>query len=96
MKLTDYLKKTSKQNHILYECTSSENHAIIKERPSDKASDISISVLKRAAASISGHLSGFIKKLIDLGIVPKIRYWVKLPQKRRRTISNLTTTVPFP
>ena len=69
---TDYLKKRVSKSIFLQECNYSEICDIIKEFASDKASDICVTVLKRAAAKISGQLSGFFNKFIELGTFPDI------------------------
>ena len=45
---------------------------IIKDFEGDKASDISVKVLKRIAIYISSHLSGFINYFMQLGVFPKL------------------------
>ena len=69
---TDYLKKRVCSSIFLCECSSNEVYDIIKEFEGDKASDISVTVLKRAAANVSGHLSWFFNKFMDLGTFPRI------------------------
>ena len=69
---TEYLKKRVCSSIFLYECSSNEIIDIIKELEADKASDVSVAVLKRAATQISGHLSGFFNKFMELGTFPKI------------------------
>ena len=43
----------------------------MKEFQSDKASDISVRVLKRVAVHVAEHLSGFINKFMELGTFTK-------------------------
>ena len=61
-KFTDFLsnQKQVLNSIYLYHCSSEDILNIIKEFESDKASDISVKVLKRIAFYISQHLSGFI------------------------------------
>ena len=67
---TEYLKKRVNNSMFFNECSSFEICNIIKEFACEKASDISVKVLKRAAANISGHLSGLFNKFIELGTFP--------------------------
>ena len=50
----------------------SEVCEIIKEFQSDKASDISVRVLKIVAVHVAEHLSGFTNKFMELGTFPKL------------------------
>ena len=68
----DYLKKRVSGSMFLFECSSEEILKIIKEFESGKASDISLTVLKKCAIHISGHLSGFINNFMMSGEFPKI------------------------
>ena len=70
----DFLAKRKRiiESIFLYECSSEDVLTVIKDFECDKASDISVRVLKRIAPYIAGHLSGFINKFIQLGIFPKI------------------------
>ena len=70
-KFTDYLDKRVCSSIFLYQCNRSEVCEIIKEFQSDKASDISVRVLKRVAVHVAEHLSGFINKFMELGTFPK-------------------------
>ena len=67
----------SKQKRIhssifLYQCSSEDVLKIIKDFEGDKASDISVKVLKRIAIYIASHLSGFINYFMHLGVFPKL------------------------
>ena len=66
-KFTDYLGNSM----FLFDCSSNEIHTIIKEFENDKASDISISVLKKCAPFISERLSQFLYSFMRLGIFPQ-------------------------
>ena len=70
-KFTDYLDKRVCSSRFLYQCSRSEVSEIIKEFQSDKASDISVRVLKRVAVHVAEHLSGFINKFMELGTFPE-------------------------
>ena len=52
-KFTDYLGNRISSSMFLFDCSSNEIHTIIKEFENDKASDVSISVLKKCAPFIS-------------------------------------------
>ena len=71
-KYTDYLNKRVCSSKFLYQCSGGEVCEIIKEFQSDKASDISVRVLKRVAGNVAEHLSGFINKFMELGTFPKL------------------------
>ena len=72
-KFTDYFNKRVCSSIFLYQCSRSEVCEIIKEFQSDKASDISVRVLKRVAVHVAEHLSGFnINKSMELGTFPKL------------------------
>ena len=70
----DFLSKQKRihSNIFLYQCSSEDVIKIIKDFEGDKASDISIKVLKRIAKHISGHLSGFINYFVQIGIFPNL------------------------
>ena len=53
-------------------CDCEEIEKIIKSFQNDKASDISVSILKRCAPLISGHLSSFLNAFMESGTFPKI------------------------
>ena len=69
-----YLKDRSENfNSIfLYPCDEIEIRKTIKEFESGKASDISLTVLKRCSHLLSGHLSDFYNKFLKIGILPEI------------------------
>ena len=69
---TTYLKNRIHSSIFLHQCSSEEILEIITEFEGDKASDISVRVLKKVAIHISRHLSGFINEFMELGIFPKI------------------------
>ena len=73
-KFTDFLSNQKRvlNSIYLYQCSSEDIFCIIKEFESDKASDISVKVLKRIAFYISQHLSGFINYFMQLGVFPKL------------------------
>ena len=81
-KFTDYLDKRVCSSTFLYQCSRSKVCEIIKEFQSDKASDISLIVLKRVAVHVAEHLSGFIniKQIYGAGYIPKIiKDWKNKP-----------------
>ena len=57
---------------FLSPCTKEEIERLVSEFENDKASDISVIVLKKCAAVVSGHLSNFFNTFMELGIFPKI------------------------
>ena len=69
---TDYLQQRVCGSLLLFECNSEEILKIINELESGKASDISLTVLKKCATHISSHLSGFINTFIKSGTFPDI------------------------
>ena len=67
----------SKQQRIhssifLYQCSSEDVIKIIKAFEGDKASDISVKVLKRISPYIARHLSGFINYFMQTGKFPNV------------------------
>ena len=70
----DFLSKQKRIHNsiFLYQCSSEDILKVIKDFEVDKASDISVKVLKRIAKYLSGHLSGFINHFMQLGIFPKL------------------------
>ena len=66
-KFIDFLSNQKRvlNSIYLYQCSSEDVFSIIKEFESDKASHISVKVLKRIALYISQHLSGFINYFVD-------------------------------
>lgn len=69
---TKYLKKRVGGSMFLANCDEEEIRQIIKELENDKASDISITILKKCSKFISRHLSGFLNNFMMKGIFPKI------------------------
>ena len=57
---------------FLTPCDSDEIESTIKSFQGDKASDISISVLKKCSPIISWHLAGFLNSFMESGIFPSI------------------------
>ena len=71
-KFTDYLDKRVCSSIFLYQCSRSEVCEIIKEFQSDKASDISIRVLKIVAVHVAEHLLRLYIQIYGAGYIPKI------------------------
>ena len=95
-KFTDYLDKRVCTSIFLCQCNRSEVCEIIKEFQSDKASDISVRVLKRVAVHVAEHLSGFINKFMELGTFPKSLKMGKISLFIKRVMfSYLTITAPY-
>lgn len=69
---TNYMKNRVSTSIFLSPCTSEEIRDIIKNFENDKASDISILILKHCAPLISGHLSGFFNNFMKSGTFPEI------------------------
>ena len=67
-----YTNKRVRNSIFLSPCTCDEIEEIIKSFENDKASDISIVVLKKCSKLLSGHLSGFINTFMGCGIFPSI------------------------
>ena len=69
-----YLKNKNRVACSIYlsECSSDEILKIINSFENDKASDMSVVVLKRCANYISGHLSEFMNYFMQAGIFPQI------------------------
>ena len=57
---------------FLSPCTGEEVEKIIHNFENDKASDISVTILKKCATVISEHLSGFFNMFMESGTFPKI------------------------
>ena len=53
-------------------CDYEEVEKIIKSFQNDKASDISVSILKKCAPLISGHLSNFMNAFMESGTFPNV------------------------
>lgn len=70
----DYLDPKLKINDSMFmeDCSEIEIHDIIKSLENDKASDISIPILKRCSGYILEHLSKFFKSFLRNGIFPGI------------------------
>ena len=67
-----YLNNRVMDSIFLSPTSSDEVLEIIKNFENDKASDISIVILKKCAQYISGHLSGFLNEFINSGMFPDI------------------------
>ena len=67
-----YLKNRVSNSVFLFPCSSDDIENTIREFANDKASDISVLVLKNCATAISGHLSGFFNVFMESGIFPDI------------------------
>ena len=65
-------KKRPTNSIFLHPCDSTEVERIIRELDNGKASDISITVLKKCSKYLSGHLSGFFNWFLENGIFPHI------------------------
>ena len=74
MNFNDFLSKQQRihSSIFLYQCSSDDVIKIIKDFEYDKASDISVRVLKRISTLIAGHLTGFINHFIHVGVFPDI------------------------
>ena len=57
---------------FLSPCDTEEIEKIIKDFQNDKASDISIIILKKSAFLLSRHLVGFLNAFMESGIFPKV------------------------
>ena len=66
------MKNRVSSSIFLSSCTSDEIEGIIRNLENDKASDISVMILKKCATIISRHLSGFYNKFMEAGTFPKI------------------------
>ena len=75
---TNYMSDRVLSSIFLSSCTSDEIGRVIREFENDKASDISVTILKKCATYISGHLSGFFNKFMESGIFPIIRYLINV------------------
>ena len=67
-----YLKNKVLGSIFLSPCTRNEIESIITSFENNKASDVSITILKKCAMYISGHLSGFFNKFMNDGTFPNI------------------------
>ena len=71
---TDFSKYFNKPvcgSIFLSSCTSDEIGAVIRDLENDKASDISITILKKCETYISSHLSCFFNKFMEQGTFPQ-------------------------
>ena len=68
----DYFDKRVSGSIFLIPCDKDEIEKTIKSFQNDKASDISISVLKKCSPLISCHLAGFFNFFMESGTFPKI------------------------
>ena len=66
-----YFNKRVSGSIFLTPCDKEEIEETIKSFQNDKASDISIFVLKKCISYISGHLAGFLNCFMESGIFPK-------------------------
>ena len=66
-----YFNKRVSGSIFLTPCDKEEIEETIKSFQNDKASDISIFVLKKCIFHISGHLAGFLNCFMESGIFPK-------------------------
>ena len=69
---TIYLKNRVSSSIFLSPCTSSEIESKIQEFDNNKASDISVALLKKCAPYISWHLSSFFNKFMECGAFPQV------------------------
>ena len=69
-----YLKvnKSFSSSMFLCPCDQQEIERIISGLENGKASDISVTVLKKSSALLSGHLTGFFNWSLENGVFPKI------------------------
>ena len=68
-----YFKDKRVQNSIfMSETSSGEIEDIVQSFENNKASDISVFILKKCIKCISGHLSGFLNQFMARGIFPDI------------------------
>ena len=67
-----YLNNRVANSIYLSSTSSNEVENIIRDFENDKASDISVVILKQCAKFISGHLSGFFNQFLESGSFPDI------------------------
>ena len=67
-----YFNKRVSNSIFLAPCDSEEIEKTIKTFQGDKASDLSISVLKKCSPIISHHLAGFLNSFMESGTFPSI------------------------
>ena len=66
------LKRSVSDTIFLYPCDQQEIEKIIRDLENGKASDISITVLKKSSTLLSGHLSAFFNWFLENGLFPGI------------------------
>ena len=71
-KFQKFFNKKVVNSIFLSPCNSDEIEQTIKSFQGDKASDISISILKRCSPFISCHLSRFLNSFMESGVFPNI------------------------
>ena len=86
--LKSYLNDRVHQRIFLSPTSPSELVEMIKSLENDKASDISIIILKKCFYYISGHLSGFFNKFIELGKFPDVLKVGKMTPIYKKEIPN--------
>ena len=86
-----YLNDSVTGSIFLADCFSLEVEDIIKEFGSDKASDISVSILKLCATKLSSHLANFFNTFMSLGIFPDILKVGKITPVFKKGNSQLLT-----
>ena len=69
---TKFLNKRVQNSIFLSPCDPGEIESIIKNFKNEKASDISIALLKKCIPLLSGHLTGFLNAFMESGTFPKI------------------------
>ena len=69
---TKFFNKRVVNSIFLAPCDSEEIEKTIKSFQGDKASDLSIFVLKKCSKLISHHLSGFLNSFMESGIFPNV------------------------
>jgi len=67
-----FFNKKVSSSIFMTPCDYEEVEKIIKSFQNDKASDISVSILKKCAPLLSWHLSNFINAFMESGTFPKI------------------------
>ena len=70
--VTQYMRNRVLGSIFLSPCTSDEIEIIIRNLENDKASDISVTILKKCATIISQHLYRFLNKFMESGTFPNI------------------------
>ena len=68
----NYLNNRVANSIYLSSTSSNEIEDIIRNLENDKASDISILIIKKCSKFISGHMSGFFNQFIESGTFPDI------------------------